>query len=194
MPTNEDREINLRQKRFVSEYIIDFNGTKAAERSGYSKKTAAEQAARLLTYVKIQAAITEALRDRELRTQITADNVLIGLYKIAVADLSEAYNADGSLKNIHDIPKEVRQAMAGIEVFEEFVGRGEDRIKIGETKKVKFWDKTRPYELLAKHLKLLTDKIEIRDINSFDDLSDTEKENMLRNWEEKNRGKIEGGE
>lgn len=179
MADNGDREITRKQKRFVAEYIIDLNATQAAIRAGYAEKTAQEQSSRLLSNVIIQAEINEALRDRELRTQITADNVLIGLYKIAVADLSQAYNLDGSLKNIHDIPKEVRQAMAGIEVFEEFDGRGDNRIKIGETKKVKFWDKTRPYELLAKHLKLLTDRIDLRTIGNIDDLTDTEKTALL---------------
>jgi len=44
----------------------------------------------------------------------------------------------------------------------------------------------RALELIGKNLKLFTDRIEIRVINSFDDLSDVEKENVLRNWEEKN--------
>ena len=30
-----------KQAAFVSEYVIDYNGAKAAERAGYSKKTAA---------------------------------------------------------------------------------------------------------------------------------------------------------
>lgn len=173
------REITRKQKRFVAEYIKDLNGTQAAIRAAYSPKTANEQSSQLLTKLHIQAAIDEALRDRELRTQITADNVLIGLYKTACYDIAEAYNEDGTLKNIHDIPKEVRHAIVGIEVFEEFVGRGEDRIKIGETKKVKFGDRTRAQELLAKHLKLLIDRIEIRVVNSWDDLSDEEQAKFI---------------
>ena len=55
--------------------------------------------------------------------------------------------------------------------------RGKDRVLIGYTKKVKFWDKNRALENLAKHFKLLTDKIEFPDkdgnpqsINSLGDL------------------------
>ncbi len=159
--TSEEREINRRQKRFVAEYVIDLNGTQAAIRSGYSKKTANEQAAQLLAKLSIQAAVSELLIDRELRTQITADNVLTGLYKTASCDVAEAYNPDGTFKNIHDIPKEVRQAITGIESLEVFTGSGEDRVKIGEIKKVKFGDKTRPHELLGKHLRILTDRVEV---------------------------------
>ena len=42
------------QKRFCEEYLIDLNATHAAIRAGYSKKTAAAQAARLLRNVKVQ--------------------------------------------------------------------------------------------------------------------------------------------
>ncbi len=190
MDTGAKIELRRQQKRFVAEYIIDFNGTQAAIRAGYSKKTANEQAAQLLAKLSIQDAVNEAARDRELRTQITADNVLIGLYKTACYDIAEAYNADGTLKNIHDIPKEVRQAIVGIEVFEEFAGRGEDRVKIGETKKVKFGDRTRPQELLAKHLKLLIDRLDVRLIKSLDDLTAEEQDALFEDL----RRRIEGAE
>ena len=41
-------------------------------------------------------------------------------------------------------------------------------------------------ELLGKNLKLFTDRIEIRVIKSFDDLTEDERESCLRDWEEKN--------
>ena len=50
--------------RFVDEYLVDLNGTQAAIRAGYSEKTAAQQASRLLRNVKVQQAI--ATRQREL--------------------------------------------------------------------------------------------------------------------------------
>ena len=36
-----------KQEAFVREYLIDCNGTRAAIRAGYSRKTANEQAVRL---------------------------------------------------------------------------------------------------------------------------------------------------
>ena len=41
-------ELPPRQRRFVAEYLVDCNGTQAAIRAGYSRKTANEQAADLL--------------------------------------------------------------------------------------------------------------------------------------------------
>ena len=40
--------------RFVDEYQVDLNGTQAAIRAGYSERTAAQQASRLLRNVKVR--------------------------------------------------------------------------------------------------------------------------------------------
>lgn len=71
-----------RQQRFVGEYPVDLDGTKAAIRAGYSEKTAAQQASRLLKNVNIQKAIKEKLEERQERTEITADRVLRELESI----------------------------------------------------------------------------------------------------------------
>ncbi|MCM0760275.1 terminase small subunit [Sporomusa sphaeroides DSM 2875] len=82
-------KLNARHKRFVTEYLVDLNGTQAAIRAGYSPKTANEQAARLLANVSIQEAIQEAMKKREQRTEITADRVLKEIFSIFEADARE---------------------------------------------------------------------------------------------------------
>ena len=47
-------KLTAKQQRFCDEYLIDLNATQAAIRAGYSPKTAAQAAARLLTNVKVQ--------------------------------------------------------------------------------------------------------------------------------------------
>jgi len=71
-----------KRKRFVSEYLIDLNATQAAIRAGYSEKTANEQGARLLANVSVQAAIGEAMKEREKRTEISQDYVLRGIKEL----------------------------------------------------------------------------------------------------------------
>lgn len=68
-----------KQERFVAEYVIDLNATRAAVRAGYSAKTANEQAARLLAKVSVAAAVAEAARKHTIRAEITAQDVLDGL-------------------------------------------------------------------------------------------------------------------
>lgn len=63
--------MNAKQRRFCDEYLIDCNATQAAIRAGYSKKTANEQAARLLANVNIKSYIDEQLE--RIHNEKTAD-------------------------------------------------------------------------------------------------------------------------
>ena len=74
--------LNEKQKQFCNEYIIDFNGTQAAIRAGYSKKTANEQAAQLLAKLSIQEYLKELIKRRNERTQITQDEVVADIIKV----------------------------------------------------------------------------------------------------------------
>lgn len=154
-------DLTPKQKRFVEEYLIDLNATRSAIAAGYSEDSARVIGCENLTKPDIQEAIQAAMQARSKRTNITADNVLSELMRIATADLSGAYDESGNLKPIHEIPEDTRRAMSGIKVFEEFDGFGQDRVKIGEVREVKFWDKPKALEILARHLKLLTDKVEV---------------------------------
>lgn len=78
-----------RQQRFVDEYLIDLNATQAAIRAGYTAKTAAHQASRLLVNVKVAEAVAAAQQRRAERTQIDADCVLRQWVEIASADPRE---------------------------------------------------------------------------------------------------------
>lgn len=74
--------LNDKQEQFCKEYIIDFNGTQAAIRAGYSKKTARSIANELLTKLDIQAYIKELIEKRNERTRITQDDVVRDIIKV----------------------------------------------------------------------------------------------------------------
>lgn len=78
---------NKKHELFCQEYLIDLNATKAAERAGYSAKTANEQGARLLANVSVQSRISELMTKREKRTEITQDRVLQEYAKIGFSDI-----------------------------------------------------------------------------------------------------------
>lgn len=79
--------LTAKQQRFVDEYLKDLNATQAAIRAGYSKKTADQQASRLLTNVKVREYLAERQDDRSKRTEITQDMVLRELAKIGFSDI-----------------------------------------------------------------------------------------------------------
>jgi len=55
----ENSGLSAKQEQFCQEYLVDYNGTQAAIRAGYSPKTAMEQASRLLSKVKISDRLAE---------------------------------------------------------------------------------------------------------------------------------------
>lgn len=54
-----DKRLNIRQRKFVDEYIISGNAKQSAIKAGYSKKTAEVQGSRLLSDAKVSQAVKE---------------------------------------------------------------------------------------------------------------------------------------
>lgn len=163
-------KLTLKQQAFVDEYMKDLNATQAAIRAGYSAKTAAEQAARLLTNVKIQSYLQEKQEARSRRTEITADRVLEELGKIAFSDMKAVMQWDESgisLRPMEEVDGTILQEISETETQTDF----QTTIK----RKVKLYDKLRALELVGKHLGMFTDKVDIRGslgVTIVDDIGD----------------------
>ena len=71
-----------KQKRFITEFLVDLNATQAAIRAGYSRRTAYSIGQENLKKPEIRQAIDTAMKEREARTEITADYVLTNLREI----------------------------------------------------------------------------------------------------------------
>src|SRR5215467_4603521 len=88
---SRNRPINERQELFCREFLVDHNGTQAAQRAGYSKPSAHSQASYLLRQPKIKHRIAKlAAEQRErvtLRADLTLEKLLNELSKIAFADI-----------------------------------------------------------------------------------------------------------
>jgi len=82
-------KLTPKEARFVEEYIVDFNGTAAAVRAGYSARSARQIATENLSKPSIQAALKAAIEARSQRTGIAADRVLADLWAIVTADPRE---------------------------------------------------------------------------------------------------------
>lgn len=106
----------------------------------------------------------------EARTEIMCQSLLDELKAISLSDLRQAYDDRGHLKTMRDMPPEIAKVIAGVEVFEEFDGSGKQREYIGDTKKIKLWDKLRAIELLGKQMKLFIDRVEHSGKVSLEDL------------------------
>lgn len=154
-----------KQELFCKEYLIDLNATQAAIRAGYSVNTAEKIGSENLRKPEVAKKIQEAMNQRSQETEITAKRVLQEIAKMAFLDIGEAYDDKGKLLSPKDMPENIRRAVAGIEVNEISVGD----VVIGETKKVKFHDKSKGLEMLGRHLKLFTDVLEVKDVTPLAD-------------------------
>lgn len=78
----DDKKLTQQQELFCREYVIDYNGTKAARRAGYSEKTARSQASRLLTNDNILSRI-HAIQIEELKKlSVTPESVIMRYLEI----------------------------------------------------------------------------------------------------------------
>lgn len=143
-------QLEARVKLFCDRYLIHFNGTKAAEEAGYSKKTAPQQASRLLKNVKVQAYLSARKEKMAEKLEITQERILQELGRIALSDIRRYYNADGSLKSVSELDDDAAAALSGIEADELWEGFGEHRKQVGITKKIKRFDKIAAVTQISK--------------------------------------------
>ena len=88
--------MNDKHRRFVDEYLIDQNGTRAAIAAGYSEKSARSQASRLLTNADIQGIIQERQLQISTELKITAKDKRRKLWEIAQFCGQVVEGTDGS--------------------------------------------------------------------------------------------------
>ena len=128
-----------KQRRFIDEYLVDLNATQAAIRSGYSAKTAYRIGSELLQKTSVREAITNAMKERQVRTELTADEV--------IADLRE-------VRDICMGRKKVR--VVEVAKFEGMVNASEIEVKMIDPAGA-----NKALELLGKHLGMFSDKVDV---------------------------------
>ncbi len=153
--------VHQRRTRFIKEFLVDQNATRAAKAAGYSEKTAAFQASRLLNNVKIQAEIQSALDKVNAKLDVTVERVTHELARLAFYDPGAYWNPDGSAKAFGELSEDARRAIAGFEMAELFQGKGEERGLAGYIKKFKLADKGANLERLGRHLQMFPTKVEV---------------------------------
>lgn len=144
-------KLTAKHQLFADEYLIDLNGTQAAIRAGYSSKTAAEQASRLLNNVKIRAYIDARMAEHSARTGVNQERIIRELARIAFLDPTQLVNMD-SAEILDEASADDRSAIASVKV----------KTMSGETdmveREVRFADKIKALELLGKRYGMWIDR------------------------------------
>ena len=137
-----------KQRRFCDEYLIDLNGTQAAIRAGYSKKSAMELGYQLLQKTPVQEYVQQLKKERSKRTEVTADRALQELARIGFSDIRRTIGANDRLLDPSEWDDDTAAAIASLEV----VQSNKPDEPIEHTHKIKTWDKNSALEKLCKHL------------------------------------------
>lgn len=134
-------QLEEQQQLFVLEYMKDLHQTNAAIRANYSEKTAAQQASRLLSNVKIQNAIAELKAERNERLNIDADYVI---------------------KTIVETIERCSQARPVYDKSGELVMMETPNGELAPVYKYDATNVLKGAELLGRHLVMFTDKSEVQ--------------------------------
>lgn len=140
--------------RFVDEYLIDLNATKAYMRANPTAKvsTASCEGCRLLGNPKVAELIAERKAARASKIGLTAERVLLEVARLALFDPRKLFDADGAPLAITDLDDDTAAALAGLDVQEVRMGDGGPAMAV--VKKYKLADKGANLDRLMKHLGL----------------------------------------
>lgn len=159
-------KLNPKQIAFAVNYAVSGNATDAARRAGYSDKTAHAQGCRLLKHADVRALIVQEQADRWKRVQMSGDEVLARLAKLARVDVRKVFTAGGALKNPSELDDDTAFCVASVEAQLVF---GDDGAPPEEIRKIKLRDPTPALRTLAQHLKLIGSDV---NVNVSVDLAD----------------------
>lgn len=144
-----------KQKIFADEYLIDLNATRAyrvAYPSVKKDETAAQAGSRMLRNVKVAKYISDQMKERQERTEVTQDRVVQELAASAFAKATDYVEIRGGrvvIKDTSQLEDNQIRAIAGIK-------EGANGIEI------KLNDKEKALELLGRHLGMWNDKLDIK--------------------------------
>jgi len=147
-------DMNPKQVQFCREYIIDMNATQAYIRAGYAEHSAGQNAAILMKKHKIQALIKKFARDRALRTQTEADQIVSQLARIGMSDIRKIFTANGQLKRVEDLDADTAASIQSVKVTQRPTVDYDGEKTYEDVVEYKLADKRGALELLGKHISL----------------------------------------
>jgi len=144
------KELTPKQERFCREYVIDLNGLQAALRCNYSKKTAQQQASRLLLNVKVQEFIKQLQDNANNKLEIKQEYVLSEILKISHCNIQDYIKAGFEIEDIVNLKRDQAAAIESIQVTTTIRGSGEN-MSTEKVVKFKLYDKIKALDMLSKH-------------------------------------------
>lgn len=143
--------IPLRKQAFICEYLVDFNATAAVIRCGYSKNGASDRAYDLLRDPQVRAAISKLFDGRG----VTAHRLIQEYANIAFANATDYVEIVDGRVTVRDTSEWTpEQKRAVVEISETIT-------KYGTAVNVKFADKLRALDSLARARGMFVDRVDV---------------------------------
>jgi phage terminase small subunit len=145
-------ELTPKIKRFCEEYIKDLNGTQAAIRAGYSKKTAKEKASQLLTKVNVQDYLFQLKKGLSDKNEGLAQQVIDELKKIGFCNIQDFISDGNEIKDLTKISRDKAAAVESIKKTTTELNGGENSSGSKTSIQFKLYDKLSALEKIGRHL------------------------------------------
>lgn len=146
---NGAKPLNRRARRFITEYLIDHNGTQAAIRAGYAPSGARALASKMLSNVVIAKAVDDAEAKILQSNQITVARVARELALIAFLDPADILDDSGHLLPLSSLPPEIRRALPALDLSRSPNG----------AHRIRWTGKLNALIALAKHMSMFNNRI-----------------------------------
>lgn len=151
-----------KNQRFILEYLKKYNGTQAGIEAGFSKKTAAAQASRLLNNVNIQKALQEVSEKITTRDIADAQEIREFLTSVMRGNITDvcSWSESGLVFNKHsgDMNPDKTRLVKKVKVTEKTSQEGDwQEVKT----ELEIHDPLKAAELLGRTLGIFLDKHEL---------------------------------
>lgn len=124
-PSAPDLSAKARRARFAAEYLVDFNGTKAAIRAGYTKRSAHAQGCRLLKHDEVRAIIAahqqkmdekrEAVQQKVIdRYEVSTERITRELALLGFSNMADYGRVGLDGEFVVDLTETTRDEMAAL--------------------------------------------------------------------------------
>lgn len=98
--------LNIRQGKFIVEYLRGSSGAEAARRAGYGTQNARQTAHEILTNPHVQEVLKEELKKHHL----SREEVVSELEVLAISSIKELWN-DGRMMHPNELPDDVARTI-----------------------------------------------------------------------------------
>lgn len=145
-------ELTEKQKRFCEEYVIDMNGTQAAIRAGYSKKSARQTADQNMSKPDIKEYISKLRAEIAEANKLKVEDILEELRSLAFWNIQDFVGSGNEVLDVSTLDRPRARPVIGVKRTVRTFGEVQE-----VTTELKLADKRAALIDLGKHLGMFKD-------------------------------------